>query len=148
MLVCDNCAVPAAHPLFGGFVYTLGSSLLALQVQDAAPLAGSGGILDIILETGPLNQVVLAILFLFDRFLGDHSFQDHFIRTSRAAERYISRRLSPQSEVFRGPGDLSVAAAEPAGRSVPGGLCRDQRTIPDDQSVFLQSRWLAGTSNA
>ena len=65
MLVCDNCAVPAAHPLFGGFLYTLGSSLLALQVQDVAPLAGSGGILDIILETGPLNQVVLAILFLF-----------------------------------------------------------------------------------
>jgi biopolymer transport protein TolQ len=49
----------------GGFVYTLGSSLLALQVQDVAPLAGSGGILQIVTETGPLNQAVLAILVTF-----------------------------------------------------------------------------------
>jgi biopolymer transport protein TolQ len=45
-------------------VHTLGSSFLALQVQDAAPLAGSGGILKIVLETGPLNQVVLGILII------------------------------------------------------------------------------------
>jgi biopolymer transport protein TolQ len=46
-------------------VYRLGSSILALQVQDVAPLAGSGGILKILSETGPLNQAVLAILFTF-----------------------------------------------------------------------------------
>src|SRR5688572_30303329 len=46
-------------------VYTFGSSFLALQVQEVAPLAGSGGLLDIIRETGPLNQVVLAILIVF-----------------------------------------------------------------------------------
>jgi biopolymer transport protein TolQ len=46
-------------------VYRLGSSILALQVQDVAPLAGSGGILEILSDTGPLNQAVLAILFTF-----------------------------------------------------------------------------------
>jgi biopolymer transport protein TolQ len=46
-------------------VYRLGSSILALQVQDVAPLAGSGGILKILSDTGPLNQAVLAILFTF-----------------------------------------------------------------------------------
>jgi biopolymer transport protein TolQ len=46
-------------------VYRLGSSILALQVQDVAPLAGSGGIIKILSETGPLNQAVLAILFTF-----------------------------------------------------------------------------------
>jgi biopolymer transport protein TolQ len=46
-------------------LYTFGSSFLALQVQDVAPLAGNGGILKIIQETGPLNQVVLGILILF-----------------------------------------------------------------------------------
>jgi biopolymer transport protein TolQ len=44
---------------------TFGSSLLALQVQDVAPLAGSEGLTKIILETGPLNQAVLAILIVF-----------------------------------------------------------------------------------
>ncbi len=46
-------------------MYTFGSSLLALQVQDAAPPAGSGGMLDILLESSPLNQAVLAILIVF-----------------------------------------------------------------------------------
>lgn len=46
-------------------MYRLGSSILALQVQDVAPLAGSGGIIKILSETGPLNQAVLAILFTF-----------------------------------------------------------------------------------
>jgi biopolymer transport protein TolQ len=46
-------------------VHTLGSSFLALQVQDVAPLAGSGGgILKLLLDTEPLNQVVLAILIV------------------------------------------------------------------------------------
>ena len=44
-------------------MYTFG--FLALQVQDVAPLAGSGGLLEILRETGPLNQAVLAILILF-----------------------------------------------------------------------------------
>jgi biopolymer transport protein TolQ len=46
-------------------VYTLGWSFLALQVQDVAPPAGSGGLLEIILNSGPLSQIVLAILLIF-----------------------------------------------------------------------------------
>ena len=46
-------------------MYTFGSSLLALQVQDAAPPAGSGGMLQILLESSPLSQIVLAILIAF-----------------------------------------------------------------------------------
>ena len=47
-------------------MYTFGSSLLALQVQDAAPpAAGSGGMLQILADSSPLSQVVLAILIAF-----------------------------------------------------------------------------------
>jgi biopolymer transport protein TolQ len=48
-------------------LHTLGPLLLALQVQEgAAPVAAtSGGVLDILRETGPLNQAVFAILILF-----------------------------------------------------------------------------------
>ena len=46
-------------------MYTFGSSFLALQVQDAAPPAGSGGMLQILLESSPLSQAVLAILIAF-----------------------------------------------------------------------------------
>ena len=47
-------------------LYTLGSLVLALQVQDgSAPLAGSGDVIQLIQDTGPLNQAILAILFIF-----------------------------------------------------------------------------------
>jgi biopolymer transport protein TolQ len=46
-------------------VYTFGSSLLALQVQDAAPPAGSGGMLQILLESSLFSQIVFAILIVF-----------------------------------------------------------------------------------
>ena len=46
-------------------MYTFGSFLLALQVQDAAPPAGSGGMLQILSDASPLSQVVLAILIAF-----------------------------------------------------------------------------------
>jgi biopolymer transport protein TolQ len=46
-------------------VYTFGSSVLALQVQDVAPPAGSGGMLQILSDSSPLSQVVLAILLVF-----------------------------------------------------------------------------------
>ena len=68
MLVCGVCAVPAAHPQNHGpeaSVYTFGSSLLALQVQDAAPPTGSGGMLQILADASPLSQIVLAILIVF-----------------------------------------------------------------------------------
>ena len=48
-------------------MYTLGSLVLALQVQDgAAPFAGSGSdVIRVIADATPLNQAVLAILLLF-----------------------------------------------------------------------------------
>jgi biopolymer transport protein TolQ len=48
-------------------LHTLGSLVLALQVQEgAAPVAGSGSeIVRVIAESTPLNQAVLAILLLF-----------------------------------------------------------------------------------
>jgi len=46
-------------------LHTLGCFVLALQVPDAAPVAGSSDILAIIRSTGPINQVVLAILIVF-----------------------------------------------------------------------------------
>lgn len=48
-------------------MYTSGSLVLALQVQDgAAPLAGSGSdVIRLIAESTPINQAVLAILLIF-----------------------------------------------------------------------------------
>jgi len=46
-------------------LHTLGRFVLALQAPDVAPVAGSGDILGIVRSTGPINQVVLAILVLF-----------------------------------------------------------------------------------
>lgn len=46
-------------------MHTLGAFVLALQVQDAAPTAGSFHVLEIIRSSTPINQGVLAILVLF-----------------------------------------------------------------------------------
>ena len=46
-------------------LYTLGAFVLALQVQDAAPPAGSFDVIDIVRGSTPINQAVLAILVLF-----------------------------------------------------------------------------------
>ena len=46
-------------------MYRLSWSILALQVQDVAPLAGSGGILKILADSSPLTQAVLGILLIF-----------------------------------------------------------------------------------
>ena len=46
-------------------MHTLGAFVLALQVQDAAPVAGSLDVLDIVRGSTPINQAVLAILILF-----------------------------------------------------------------------------------
>ena len=46
-------------------MHTLGASVLALQVQDAAPVAGSLDVLAIVRDSTPINQAVLAILILF-----------------------------------------------------------------------------------
>jgi biopolymer transport protein TolQ len=46
-------------------LHTLGAFVLALQVQDAAPTAGSFDVLHIVRSSTPVNQAVLAILVLF-----------------------------------------------------------------------------------
>jgi biopolymer transport protein TolQ len=44
-------------------LYTLGTLILALQLQEgAAPLPGSSSVLDLVLRTGPVNLTVLGIL--------------------------------------------------------------------------------------
>jgi biopolymer transport protein TolQ len=50
-----------------GSLHTLGCFVLALhvQAQDAAPVAGTGSVVEIITSAGPINQVVLLILILF-----------------------------------------------------------------------------------
>ena len=47
-------------------MHTLGSLVLALQVQDgAAPVAGTTDVIQILRDTGPINQAVLAVLIVF-----------------------------------------------------------------------------------
>jgi biopolymer transport protein TolQ len=46
-------------------LHTLGAFVLALQVQDAAPVAGSLDVIEIVRGSTPINQAVLAILILF-----------------------------------------------------------------------------------
>jgi biopolymer transport protein TolQ len=47
-------------------LHTLGSLVLALQVQDgAAPVAGSADVIQLLRNTGAINQAVLAVLFTF-----------------------------------------------------------------------------------
>jgi biopolymer transport protein TolQ len=46
-------------------LHTLGALVLALQVQDAAPPAGSFDVVEIIRSSTPVNQAVLAVLVLF-----------------------------------------------------------------------------------
>jgi biopolymer transport protein TolQ len=53
------------HHVSEALLYTLGAFVLALQVQDAAPPAGSFDILEIIRHSTLINQGVLAILVLF-----------------------------------------------------------------------------------
>ena len=46
-------------------MYTLGSFVLALQVQDGAPVAGMSDIVGIVTRATLINQFVLAVLVLF-----------------------------------------------------------------------------------
>ena len=45
-------------------MHTLGTLILALQVQEGAPSLGDVDVIDLLRETGPVNQVVLAILVI------------------------------------------------------------------------------------
>jgi biopolymer transport protein TolQ len=58
------CAVPAAHSRCSeALLYTFGTLVLALQVQEgAAPLAGSSSLVGLIRDTSVVNLCVLAVL--------------------------------------------------------------------------------------
>ena len=79
-------------------MHTLGSLVLALQVQEgAAPLSGTpaGGVIDILRDTGPLNQAVLGILILFSIVSWA------IILTKAIAFRRVGRQSSSFLDVFR-----------------------------------------------
>lgn len=77
-------------------MYTLGSLVLALQVQDgAAPLAGTGNVVDLVAHTGPTNQAVLAILVLLSVVSWAIIFQKAW------SYRTIARQTAAFLDVFR-----------------------------------------------
>ena len=67
MLRCPVCAYPsgALPNASEASLHTLRTYVLALQVQDGAPVPGTGDIVQILSQTGPINLVVFAILILF-----------------------------------------------------------------------------------
>ena len=87
-------------------MHTLGSLVLALQVQDApASLAGSGDVIRLIRDTGILNQVVLAILLLFS--VASWAIILHKAWSFRTAARQTDKFL----EVFRRSSKFSEVQA-------------------------------------
>ena len=88
-------------------MHTLGTLVLALQVvQEGAPsTAGSGNVIDLLRETGPVNQVVLAILVLL-------SIVSWAIILQKAlAYRTIERQSATFLEVFRRSAKFSEVQA-------------------------------------
>jgi biopolymer transport protein TolQ len=96
-------------------LHTLGSLVLALQVQDGStPLAGSGDIVSLIAETTPINQAVLAILVLFS--IASWAIILQKIWAFRTAERQTAQFL----DVFRRSSKFSeVQAAVPTLSATP-----------------------------
>ena len=76
-------------------MYTLGAFVLALQVQDAAPPAGSFDVLEVIRHSTLINQAVLAVLVLF-------SIVSWAIILFKVVEyRKVARQTNTFLEVFR-----------------------------------------------
>ena len=87
-------------------MYTLGSLILALQVQgEGTPFAGSGDLVTLIAETTPINQAVLAILVLFS--VASWAIILQKLWTFRLLERETARFL----DVFRRSSKLSEVQA-------------------------------------
>jgi biopolymer transport protein TolQ len=85
-------------------LHTLGSLVLALQVQDgAAPVAGTPDVVRLLSDTGPINQFVLVVLVIFS--IASWAIVLHKAWTLRAAadqdRRFLDvfRRSSKFSEV-------------------------------------------------
>ncbi len=87
-------------------MYTLDSLVLALQVPDgSAPLAGSGDVIGLIKDTGPLNQAILAILLIFS--IASWAIIIHKTWSFRTAARQTDKFL----EVFRKSSKFSEVQA-------------------------------------
>jgi biopolymer transport protein TolQ len=67
VLPCRVCAYPsgALPNASEASLHTLRTFVLALQVQDGATAPGTGDIVQILSQTGPINLAVFAILILF-----------------------------------------------------------------------------------
>ncbi len=96
-------------------MYTLGSHILALQVQgEDIPFAGSGDLITLIADTTPINQAVLVILLLFS--VASLAIILQKIWTFRVLERETARFL----DVFRRASKFSeVHAACPTMSASP-----------------------------
>ncbi len=102
-LPCLRCPSGALPMLSEASLHTLGTLVLALQVQEgAAPLAGSGNVIELVRETGPVNQAVLVILVLLsDRVVGHHPAEGAGrIASIAAAERARSSTSSAGAAKF------------------------------------------------
>ena len=87
-------------------MYTLGSHILALQVQgEGNPFAGSGDLITLIADTTPINQAVLVILVLFS--VASWAIVIQKLRMFRLLERETGRFL----DVFRRSSKLSEVQA-------------------------------------
>jgi biopolymer transport protein TolQ len=87
-------------------LHTLGSLVLALQVQDGpAPLAGSGDLIRLVRDTGILNQIVLAILLIFS--IASWAIILHKTWTFRTASKQTDKFL----DVFRRSSKFSEVQA-------------------------------------
>jgi biopolymer transport protein TolQ len=87
-------------------LYTLGTLVLALQVQEgAAPLAGTGNVIDILSNTGPVSRIVLAILIL----LSVVSWA--IIVVKALSYRSVARQTATFLEVFRRSAKFSEVQA-------------------------------------
>ncbi|HXE79195.1 MAG TPA: MotA/TolQ/ExbB proton channel family protein [Vicinamibacterales bacterium] len=89
-------------------MHTLGTLILALQVQEgAAPLSvsGAGNVIDLVRQTGPVNQAVLAILLIL-------SVVSWAIILQKAwSFRTITRQTATFLEVFRRSSKFSEVQA-------------------------------------
>jgi biopolymer transport protein TolQ len=87
-------------------LHTLGSLVLALQVQDgAAPVAGTTDVVEILRDTGPINQAVLLVLVIFS--VASWAIILYKIWSLRAAEAQSARFL----DVFRKSSKFSEVQA-------------------------------------
>jgi biopolymer transport protein TolQ len=86
-------------------LHTLGAFVLALQVQDAAPPAGSFDVVEIVRSSTPINQAVLAVLVLFSIA----SWAIIFFKTLEYGK--VARQTRTFLEVFRKSAKFSEVSA-------------------------------------